>query len=238
MDLERIQKFISECGIMSRRAAEKAIADGRVTVNGQAAAIGQAVCNKDIICVDGQRISKSNIEKLYIMMYKPKGYVTTLSDEKGRKCVIDLLEDLGGERVYPIGRLDMNSEGLLLFTNDGELKNKLEHPSGHVGKVYHVTVKGKVDGNKLGFLRSEMVIDGYKIKPVKVEIISEDEAKTVLRMTLFEGRNRQIRKMCEKANLLVKKLKRVSIGEINIGTLPCGKWRELTPAQIKYLKSL
>ncbi len=237
METERIQKFISECGVMSRRAAEKAIEDGRVTVNGVPAKIGQAVSSSDVVKVDGAKIKKVS-EYIYIMMYKPKGYVTTLSDEKDRKCVVDLLEGLGGERVYPIGRLDYNSEGLLLLTNDGELTNKLTHPSGHVDKVYHVTVKGEVCADKLGLLRSELVIDGYKIKPVKVEIITYNGENTVLRMTLSEGRNRQIRRMCEIAGLFVKKLKRVSIGEINIGTLKTGKWRELTPAQIKYLKSI
>lgn len=237
MNEERIQKYISQCGEMSRRAAEKAISEGRVTVNGKKAEIGQSVSENDVVKIDGRAISLDK-KNLYIMMYKPKGYVTTLSDEKDRKCVLDLLTDLGDTRVYPIGRLDMNSEGLLLFTNDGELTNKLTHPSGHVDKVYHVTVSGEVSSDKLGFLRSEMVIDGYKIKPVKTEIITYNGKDTTLRMTLTEGRNRQIRKMCEKANLFVKKLKRVAIGEINIGTLKAGKWKELSPAQIKYLKSI
>lgn len=237
MNEERIQKYISQCGEMSRRAAEKAISEGRVTVNGKIAEIGQSVSENDVVKIDGRAISLDK-KNLYIMMYKPKGYVTTLSDEKDRKCVLDLLTDLGDTRVYPIGRLDMNSEGLLLFTNDGELTNKLTHPSGHVDKVYHVTVNGEVSSDKLGFLRSEMVIDGYKIKPVKTEIITYNGKDTTLRMTLTEGRNRQIRKMCEKANLFVKKLKRVAIGEINIGTLKAGKWKELSPAQIKYLKSI
>ena len=222
---------------MSRRSAEKAILEGRVTVNGKTAQLGESVSYKDIVCLDGMRVNNSG-DKIYLMMYKPKGYVTTLSDEKDRKCITDLLGDLLNKRVYPIGRLDMNSEGLLFLTNDGALTNKLTHPSGHIEKVYHVTVKGEVSSDKLGFLRSEMILDGYKIKPVKTEIISFNGEHTVLRMTLCEGRNRQIRKMCEKAGLFIKKLKRVAIGEINIGTLKVGQIKVLTPSQIEYLKSL
>ena len=237
MKTVRLQKFLSECGVMSRRAAEKAVAEGRITVNGKTASIGDGVSSYDVVCVDGVKVKKQH-NKIYIMLYKPRGYVTTLSDEKDRKCVLDLVADLGGERVYPIGRLDLNSEGLLLMTNDGELTNKLTHPSGHVDKIYHVTVKGEVSSDKLGFLRSEMIIDDYRIKPVKTDIVSYDGNNTVLRMTLTEGRNRQIRKMCEKAGLYVKRLKRVAIGEINIGTLRPGTWRPLTQSQIEYLKSV
>lgn len=237
MKIERLQKYISACGVMSRRAAEKAIEAGRVTVNGALAKIGDSVSSKDIVRIDGKRVSSSG-ENIYLMMYKPKGYVTTLSDEKDRKCVVDLLGELANKRVYPIGRLDMNSEGLLLLTNDGALTNKLTHPSGHVDKIYHVTVRGEVSSDKLGFLRSEMTIDGYKIKPVKTDIISFNGEHTVLRMTLTEGRNRQIRKMCEKAGLLIKKLKRVAVGEINIGTLKPGHCKFLTEAQVNYLKSI
>ena len=190
----------------------------------------------DLIEVDGKSIEGR--EKLvYIMLNKPRGYVTTMKDERGRKTVAELVADCGA-RVYPVGRLDMNSEGLLLFTNDGALTNKLTHPSGHVDKIYHVTVRGEVSADKLGFLRSEMTLDGYKIKPVKTDIISFNGEHTVLRMTLTEGRNRQIRKMCEKAGLLIKKLKRVAIGEINIGTLKPGHCKLLTEAQVNYLRSI
>ena len=232
----RIQKYSSDCGVMSRRAAEEAISDGRVTVNGEKALIGQKVTPfKDKVAVDGKIVSKKVGEKhVYVMLNKPTGYVTTLSDDKGRKTVASLVEGVG-KRIYPIGRLDMDSEGLLLLTDDGELTNALTHPKHHVAKYYDVKVEGEVTRAKLIELSSEMEIDGYKIAPVECTVLSKGDEYTVIRMTLYEGRNRQIRKMCEKCSLTVKKLRRIAIGdlELDIGK---GKWRYLTLDEIDYLR--
>jgi 23S rRNA pseudouridine2605 synthase len=168
------------------------------------------------------------------MLNKPRGYVTTLSDDKDRKCVAELVEDVG-TRVYPIGRLDMDSEGLLLFTNDGELANKLTHPKHHIPKIYHVKIKGEITPEQLKALGKPMVIDDYEIQPVKCEIITRRDNFTVIRMELYEGRNRQIRKMCEQTELEIIKLQRVAIGNIKLGDLAPGKWRHLTKTQVDYL---
>ena len=170
------------------------------------------------------------------MLNKPRGYVTTNADESGRKCTADLVTELE-DRVYPVGRLDRDSEGLLLMTNDGEFANMMMHPRHNIPKIYNVRVIGAVSEDQLSLLRSELVIDGYKIMPVQVDIIGETEESTLLRFRLFEGRNRQIRKMCEQADLRVSRLTRVAIGDISIGNLKPGKWKHLTPAQIDYLKS-
>ena len=169
------------------------------------------------------------------MLNKPRGYVTTLSDDKSRKCVAELVEDID-TRVYPIGRLDMDSEGLLLFTNDGELANKLMHPRHRIPKIYHVRVKGEITGEQLKKLSSPMIIDDYEILPVACEIITRKENHTVIRMELYEGRNRQIRKMCEQTELEITRLQRVAIGSIKLGDLAPGKWRHLTKTQVEYLK--
>ena len=168
------------------------------------------------------------------MLNKPRGYLSSTNDDRGRKCVTDLLDGVDA-RVYPVGRLDMISEGMILLTDDGELKNRLTHPSHQIGKVYRVKVGGAVSEEQMNILTSPLVIDGYKIKPVDVIISSEDESGTVLKMTLFEGRNRQIRKMCEQAGLTVKRLSRVSIGSLKLDGLPVGKWRYLEDSEVEYL---
>ena len=168
------------------------------------------------------------------MMNKPRGYLSSTTDDRGRKCVTDLLTDVDA-RVYPVGRLDLISEGMLLLTDDGELKNRLTHPSHSLAKVYRVKVGGKVSDEQYEILTSELVIDGYKIKPVDVVIAESDESGTVLKMTLTEGRNRQIRKMCAEAGLTVKRLSRVSIGNLKLNNLPVGKWRMLEDAEVDYL---
>ncbi len=233
----RIQKFISDCGVMSRRAAEKDIEAGRVTVNGERAVIGQKI-NPDFDKVKvGGKIVKNGEKKVYVILYKPRGYVTTMSDERGRKCIPELVEDVG-TRVYPCGRLDMDSEGLLLLTNDGTVADKLMHPKNHLEKIYHVKVKTEISPETLKKLNSPMQIDGYDIKPVTVTIITRKEGATTLRFTLTEGRNRQIRKMCENCDLEVVRLKRISVGEINIGMLKPGAWRFLNHNETEYLKKL
>ena len=230
----RLQKFIADNGIASRRKAEELIAEGRVKVNGRVASIGDKVDPiRDNVQVRG-KVIRVNTEKKYIMLHKPRGFVTTMSDELDRKCVAELVKDLP-IRVLPVGRLDRNSEGLLIMTNDGELANKLTHPSSHVNKTYRVTVNGKVSDEQMEILTSALVIDDYKIQPVAVSISGEDESGTVLKMTLFEGRNRQIRKMCEAAGLTVKRLSRISIGNLKLDGLPVGKWRYLEQHEVDYL---
>ena len=233
----RLQKYIQNAGLMSRRAAEKEIEAGHIKVNGKPAELGQKIIpGKDRVTYKGKLVEiKTQERKVYIMLNKPKGYVTTLSDEKDRKCVADLVKDVD-TRVYPVGRLDMYSEGLLLFTNDGELANKLTHPRHSIPKIYHVKVKGEITPEELKALGKPMVIDDYEIMPVKCDIISRRDNYTVIRMELYEGRNRQIRKMCEMVELEIIKLQRVAIGNVKLGDLAPGKWRHLTRSQVEYLK--
>lgn len=231
----RLQKFIADAGLMSRRAAEEEIKKGHITVNGHVATPGLQVDPRaDTVTYRGKRIAYTKREFTYIMMNKPRGYLCSTSDDRGRKCVTDLLEGID-IRVYPVGRLDMISEGMLLLTDDGELKNRLTHPSYSLGKLYRVKVGEQVEQEHYDILTSELVIDGYKIKPVQVSVAERNESGTVLKMTLFEGRNRQIRKMCEQAGLTVKRLSRVSIGKLKLNGLPVGKWRYLDQEEVAYL---
>lgn len=232
---ERIQKLIAASGFCSRRHAEELLRDCRVTVNGKTAILGQcADRDADTICIDGNPIhfSQSNI---YIMLNKPRGFVTTAHDEKGRKNVLDLIPL--SERIYPVGRLDMYSEGLLLITNDGELTNALIHPAHQIDKTYLVTVHDctpeKIDG-----MRQPMLIDGYRISPAEVLFISSKEDKTVLKITIHEGRNRQIRKMAAQCGLKISRLIRVQEGGLNLGSLKTGKWRYLNDEEIAQLKNI
>ena len=235
MEKIRLQKFISDAGIMSRRAAEEEIKNGNISVNGHVATPGTKIDPRnDVVSYRGKRIRYEKHEYTYIMLNKPRGYLSSTSDDRGRKCVTDLLTGVSA-RVYPVGRLDMISEGILLLTDDGELKNRLTHPSHQIAKVYRVKVAGKVTEKQLEILGSPLVIDGYKIKPVDVVVSGEDESGTVLKMTLFEGRNRQIRKMCEAASLTVKRLSRISIGDLKLDGMPVGKWRYLEKSEVDYL---
>ena len=235
MEKIRLQKFIADSGLMSRRAAEKEIESGNVSVNGHVATLGTKVDPRnDAITYRGKRIKYEKHEYVYIMMNKPRGYLSSTSDDRDRKCVTDLLDGVN-VRVYPVGRLDLISEGMLLLTNDGELKNRLTHPSHSIPKIYRVKVAGKVNNEQYDILTSDLVIDGYKIKPVEVTVQEEDETGTVLKMSLYEGRNRQIRKMCEQAGLMVKRLSRVSIGNLKLDGLPVGKWRYLDEKEVDYL---
>lgn len=237
MEEMRIQKYISDCGLMSRRAAEKEIALGHFTVNGERAEIGMKIVpGLDKVAYKGKPVT-GGAKKLYVMLYKPRGYVTTMSDEEGRRCIPELLKDIP-DRVYPCGRLDMDSEGLLILTNDGEVANKLMHPKNHVEKIYHVKIKTEIAPEKLEALNGPMEIDGYQIKPVKVSIIERKEGYTVLKFVLCEGRNRQIRKMCEQLELQILRLKRVTVGELTIGMLTPGKWKYMNFKEISYLKNL
>ncbi len=234
----KIQKYLADCGLMSRRAAEKEIEQGFVRINGEPAKIGQRVNPmKDRVEYKGAVVvKKRGVHHTYLMLNKPCGYVTTMSDDKGRKTVADLITDVG-VRVYPVGRLDMDSEGLLLFTDDGELANALTHPRHHIAKYYDVTVEGAVNRPTLAKLSSEMEIDGYTILPVECHVLKKSEEKTVIRMVLFEGRNRQIRKMCEHCELSVKKLRRVAMGDLELDVAK-GKWRYLDKVEVDYLKEV
>ena len=235
MEKIRLQKYMADAGIMSRRAAEEEIKNGNVSVNGHVAELGMKIDPRnDVIAYRGKRIRYEKKEYTYIIMNKPRGYLCSTTDDRGRKCVTDLLDGVDA-RVYPVGRLDLVSEGILLLTDDGELKNRLTHPKHTIGKVYRVKVAEKVSDEQMEILTSELVIDGYKIQPVTVTITGEDESGTVLKMTLFEGRNRQIRKMCETANLTVKRLSRISIGNLKLDGLPVGKWRYLEQHEVDYL---
>ncbi len=235
MEALRLQKYFSDCGVMSRRAAEEEIKKGLVKINGRVAVLGDKVLPNDIVEYKGRLIAKKTLTNTYILLNKPRGYVTTLSDEKGRKTVAELVADVG-VRLYPVGRLDMDSDGLLLLTDDGELTNRLTHPRHQIPKIYHVTVKETPTSEQLRRLSSPMTIDGYEILPVKVSIVSSNADNTVLEMTLFEGRNRQIRKMCESVSLKITRLCRVAIGSIELGSLELGRWRRLTETEIAYLK--
>ena len=229
--------MIADSGYCSRRRAESLISDGRVKLNGRAVKLGDKCGYKDLITIDGERLvlpRKKNF--VYIMMNKPRGYVTTVSDELDRKCVMDLLEDVE-ERVYPIGRLDRNSEGLLLFTNDGEFANSIMHPSRHVAKTYRVTVRPDITDQQLVDLSDGVVIDGKKTLPANVVVKDKEPGRVVLLITIREGRNRQIRKMCEAVGLDVARLRRISIGPLRLGMLKPGRWRELTADELRAIRS-
>jgi len=233
----RIQKMIADCGYCSRRKAEELMQQGRVKLNGHPVKPGDKCGFKDLITIDGERLMlprKRNF--VYIMLNKPRGYVTTVSDELERRCVMDLLEDVE-ERVYPVGRLDRNSEGLLLFTNDGEFANSIMHPSRHVSKTYRVTVRPDISDDQLVALSEGVVIDGRKTLPANVVVKSKETGRVVLLITIKEGRNRQIRKMCEAVGLEVARLRRVSIGPLKLGMLPPGKWRELTADELRAMRN-
>ena len=231
---ERLQKILSARGVASRRKAEEMIQAGLVTVNGAVAQLGDtADAQTDVILVAGKPLPKQE-SHVYILLNKPRGYVTTLSDEKGRPNAAQLVADCG-VRVYPVGRLDMDSEGLLLFTNDGEFANLMMHPKHQVKKVYQVEVKGFT---REGFrqLSKPIVLDGYRIAPPELMLLCEDSERSVLQITIGEGRNRQVRRMCARAGMQVKRLVRIQEGSLTLGDLPVGKWRYLTELEIKELK--
>lgn len=237
MEKMRLQKYFSDCGVMSRRAAERAIAEGRVTVNGHTAAVGDSVDSGDAVALDGVPIVRRTEEYSYYMLHKPRGFITTLSDERGRKSVTDLL---GGvqERVYPVGRLDYNSEGLLLFTNDGALANRLMHPRNGVAKTYLVICDSTIDDSMAMQLAKPVISDGERLCADRVELISPGDKHSVLKIVLSEGKNREIRRIFEANGLAVRRLKRISVGKLELGDLKKGELRPLTAKEIKYLKSL
>lgn len=230
----RLQKFISQCGIASRRKAEELILQGSVKINGKTAVLGDKVNPSDKVFVKGKRIVMPKAKYRYIMLNKPRGFITTMNDERGRKCVAELVQDVG-ERVYPIGRLDKDSEGMLVFTNDGEFANKVMHPKNSVYKIYRVTVRPSIDEEQIVKLETGIMLDGKKTAPAIVHVIHKEQGRVVLEMILHEGKNREIRRMCEAVGLQVARLKRTQIGCVKMGMLKQGDWRDLTEQEVKKL---
>lgn len=227
---ERLQKILSARGVASRRKAEEYITDGRIQVNGRVAQLGDSADpDIDEILLDGRPLPSSE-NHVYIMLHKPRGYVTTLSDDKGRQNVAQLVNDCG-IRVYPVGRLDMDSEGLLLLTNDGDFANRLMHPKHEVNKTYEVSVRGYHDA-ALALLRRPIVLDGYPIRKPQVKLVRAERDRAKLLVTIHEGRNRQVRRMCEAAGMQVLRLRRIQEGSLSLGNLPLGKWRYLTEEEL------
>ena len=230
---ERLQKILSSRGVASRRHSETLLAEGRVRVNGVIAARGDSADpDSDRIEIDGKPLPEPN-PYVYILLNKPRGYVTTLSDEKGRPNAAQLVADCG-VRVYPVGRLDMDSEGLLLFTNDGAFANRLMHPGSEVNKTYEVWVSGyRPDGEKL--LSRSIILDGYRIRKPQVKLLKSDKDRAKILVTIHEGRNRQVRRMCAEAGMEVTRLRRIREGSLSLGSLPLGKWRYLTQEEVASL---
>ncbi|MEE0204038.1 MAG: pseudouridine synthase [Oscillospiraceae bacterium] len=229
---ERLQKLIAASGLMSRRAAEQVISAGRVTVNGVVAQLGQSADSEtDEIRIDGEKLPRKK-SHAYVMLNKPKGYVTTMQDEQGRPTVAELVQ-VAGRRLYPVGRLDMYSEGLLLMTDDGETANRLMHPSHRVLKTYIVDVVGENIRASMRKMREPLDIDGVTVQAVDVQLIRQGGGRGQLKVVIGEGRNRQVRKMCDQCDLKVQRLVRVSEGSLQLGELPSGSWRYLTPEEIQ-----
>ena len=231
---ERLQKLIASAGLCARRTAEEWIAAGRVCVNGAVASLGdRADLETDTVTVDGAPLP-GKPGAVYLMLNKPRGYVTTLSDEYGRRTAAELVADCG-VRVYPVGRLDRDSEGLLLFTNDGELAQRLLHPRHQVDKVYLVTVRGDIRG-AAERLMAITLLDGEPIAPAQAAEVSRHEGQAVLRVTIHQGKNRQVRRMCAQIGLHVVRLQRIQEDSLLLGDLPAGKWRYLTDQELQGLK--
>ena len=237
---ERIQKVLAAQGVCSRRAAEQLIAQGRVKLNGRPVGLGDKMDTAaDVLSVDGQRIYvPRKTEKYYYMLHKPRGFITTTSDERGRKTVMDLMEGVPA-RVYPVGRLDKDSEGLLLLTNDGEFANLLTHPSHGVTKLYRVTVLPRATEEQLIALTDGVVLDdGTKTQPVVIRVVVDEPERTVMEMTLSEGKNRQIRRMCEAVGLEVARLRRTAVGPVKLGMLAPGQFRQLDKQEVRALRTM
>ena len=233
----RIQKLLADAGYCSRRRAEALIQAGKVKRNGHLVKLGDKASPKDTITVSGEKVLIPRKRTMrYIMLHKPRGYVTTVSDEQGRRTVMDLLHGID-ERVYPIGRLDRNFYGLLLLTNDGAFANGIMHPSRHVSKTYRVTVRPAVTEKQLVKLSTGVLLDGKLTLPANVVVDTNEPGRVVLLMTIKEGRNRQIRRMCETVGLEVARLRRTSIGPLKLGMLQPGEWRDLKPEELRAIRN-
>lgn len=236
---ERLQKFLAEAGVASRRKAEELIVAGEIKVNGKVVTeLGTKIDpNKDEVFYQDKKISKIEVEMVYIMLHKPEGYVTTSKEQFGRPGVMDLVKGIDA-RIFPVGRLDYDTSGLLLLTNDGDLTYKLTHPKHDVDKTYIAKLYGTPDDMDLQKFRRGVIIDGRKTKPAKIQIQEKGDRQSTVEIVIHEGRNRQVRKMCEAIKHPVAQLKRVATGELKLGDLPKGKYRHLTAKEVKYLKSL
>lgn len=237
MEPIRISKYFTDCGVMSRRAADAAVERGEVKINGATAELGQKVTpGVDTVTWKGKRIlPPATPAKMTVMLNKPRGYLTTLSDDKGRHTVAELVAD-AGVRLYPVGRLDMDTDGLLILTNDGELANQLAHPSHEVKKVYLAYVEGHVTAEQMTGLTRPIEIDGKMTSPAEVRKAAQTPYETALEITIHDGRNRQVRRLCEREGLYVRKLTRVAEGSLLLGNLEEGKWRRLNQKEIRQLK--
>lgn len=235
MELERLQKYIARSGVTSRRKAEELILAGHVMVNGiKITELGTKIDPiKDIVTVDNKKITEVN-KFIYIKLYKPEGYVTTVKDQFDRKTVLDLIDIK--ERIYPIGRLDYNTSGLLLLTNDGELANKLMHPKYHIYKTYVAEIEGQISDTSINRLINGVVIEDYKTAPAKAKLLKYNNNKSLVQVSIYEGKNRQVRKMFDAIGHSVRSLKRISFGEINLGELKIGSWENLSKEEIQFLK--
>ncbi len=235
----RIQKALAEAGLCSRRAAEKIIEEGRVKLNGRPVKLGDKMdTGKDVLSVDDKRVFFARkAEKHYYLLYKPRGFITTMNDERGRKTIMELMEDIPA-RVFPVGRLDKDSEGAIIMTNDGTFANLLMHPSHGVSKLYRVTVRPRATEEQIISLTDGVVLDdGVKTQPAVIRVVTQEPERTVMEMTIKEGKNRQIRRMCEAVNLNVIRLRRTAIGAVKLGMLQPGQYRELTPSEVIALKT-
>lgn len=230
----RLQKFLAQCGVASRRKAEELIVQGKVKINGKTAVLGDKVNASDKVYVSGKRVILPKTKFRYIMLNKPRGFITTMHDERGRRCVAELVQNVG-ERVYPIGRLDKDSEGMLVFTNDGAFANKVMHPRNSIYKFYRVTVRPDITEEQLVKLETGVELDGVKTAPAIVHVLHKEQGRVVMEMILHEGKNREIRRMCEALGLEVARLRRTQIGGVKMGMLKQGDWRDLTEKEVKNL---
>ena len=230
----RLQKFLAQCGVASRRKAEELIVQGKVKINGKTAVLGDKVNANDKVYVSGKRVILPKTKFRYIMLNKPRGFITTMHDERGRRCVAELVQNVG-ERVYPIGRLDKDSEGMLVFTNDGAFANKVMHPRNSIYKFYRVTVRPDITEEQLVKLETGVELDGEKTAPAIVHVLHKEQGRVVMEMILHEGKNREIRRMCEALGLEVARLRRTQIGGVKMGMLKQGDWRDLTEKEVKNL---
>lgn len=232
----RINKYLASCGVASRRKVEEYIISGKVKVNGKVETnLATDIKEDDIVKLNDKVVALQQCFEYY-MLNKPKGYVSTVSDDRGRKTVLDLIKT--NARIFPVGRLDYDSEGLLLLTNDGELTNKLTHPKHNISKTYLVSIDSSISKQEIETLKKGVFIDGYKLHECKIEIFESEKNKTKMQITIFEGRNREIRKMFESIDKKVIYLKRIKIEELSLGSLNRGEYRPLTKKEIEYLKSL